>query len=111
MGYYTEFNIILSKPNDDFINDLEEISKEQFEGNNTFYSTYSKWYDYQDHLMLISKKYPDLIIKIIGYGEQPGDIWCEYWQDGNYYHEDFVPQFTEFSSSLLKPYNKWSDIV
>lgn len=43
-----------------------------------------KWYDYRDDMLKHSKKYPCLVFKLSGEGEDSGDIWCEYFQNGKF---------------------------
>jgi hypothetical protein len=43
---------------------------------------YEKWYEHEDDLRKISKKFPESIIKLYGYGDNTDDIWAKYFQNG-----------------------------
>lgn len=41
-----------------------------------------KWYSHTQDLRLFSKTYPDVVFELHGEGEETGDIWNEYFKDG-----------------------------
>ena len=42
------------------------------------------WYGHDEDMTSFSKQHPSFIFKLTGNGEDEGDIWCKYYQDGKY---------------------------
>ena len=42
----------------------------------------TKWYDHDEDCAEMSKKFPGVVFKLHGEGEQSGDIWDAYYKDG-----------------------------
>ena len=53
-------------------------------------------------MKIYSKRYPDIIFKISGDGEENHDIWEEYWKNGKVQHEDCQFVFSPYDESKLK---------
>lgn len=113
MGYYTSFNLSVTKYEDskmkrvgreteiEIAKKLCEISK-WFEpsdfNKNIEASDYPldeligfdtiKWYDHYDEMEALSKEFPSLYFVLEGYGEDWGDIWREYFHNGEGMHSD-----------------------
>lgn len=41
-----------------------------------------KWYEHDRDMKELSLAFPDVIFCLHGQGEDPGDIWDDYWQNG-----------------------------
>lgn len=41
-----------------------------------------KWYEHEDDLKAFSHRHPAMLLQLQGEGEQAGDIWAKYFQDG-----------------------------
>lgn len=61
-----------------------------------------KWYDHDEDLKEFSKKYPELLFILNVEGEEPGDIWREYFKNGKMYSDKAEIIFPEFDESKLK---------
>lgn len=106
MGYYTSFAINISKDEPSFRDRLELISDEQFEQDGTYYYTYAKWYDYAKNMCELSKEFPNLVITVNGSGEEPGDLWQDYWKEGKWHHQVINITFDSFDPYKLQEYNE-----
>lgn len=42
-----------------------------------------KWYEHEEDMKDISKKFPDMVFQLRGYGEDPEDIWEKYFKYGD----------------------------
>lgn len=104
MGYYTDYYIRLSMPNKALIEQLEELSGEIFEGDNQEVSVNAKWYNCREHLAQITKKFPNVVVSVTGYGEEVADIWHEFWLNGQYQFEQLEIKFKPLCHSKLKEY-------
>jgi hypothetical protein len=102
MGYYTSFTLKYTGDLDrqTLVTELEKI---------TPYTWYDdlilpdvKWYDYQTHMKLISKKYPDILFILDGEGEESGDIWRQYFKNGLSKFDRAELSFPEFDESQLE---------
>ena len=89
MGYYATFRFC-----------LEEGSKEQYDAMlkdvhelmvidplSADYCFEAKWYNHEEDLEKISKKYPDIAFSVEGDGEDFDDHWIQYWHNGKSYSE------------------------
>lgn len=98
MGYYTRFNLeVIGHTN---VDHEEEISNEFNEGYPMFEEE-NKWYDYQQDMKEYSLKYPELIFKLEGQGEQNEDIWKCYFKNGKMQECIAIITFDEYDESKL----------
>lgn len=92
MGYYTKFELECIYPDGSVAEeyyvfegkDLEDLKKDISEASgysNPFYSEV-KWYEHENDMRKFSKKYPSYIFKLNGKGEEDGDLWIKYFQNG-----------------------------
>lgn len=112
MGYYTKFDLECIYPDGTMAEecylfegkDLENLKKEiaEISGYNTPFSSEVKWYKHESDMKKFSKKYPSYVFKLNGKGEEEGDLWIKYFQNGkmqrtkvemkvDVIHEDFNP--------------------
>ena len=99
MGYYTDYTLDVctaTRSEDSFttanyISPLiktqleDEIEKlDVFEGGNCDDGWYgnAKWYDWEEDMLLLSKRFPEVMLTLGGIGEEFGDIWEAYFCDG-----------------------------
>lgn len=128
MGYYTNFNLeteeqidiqnfiniydecLLNNQNflypfDNDIDYIKELSKKDQLIKNTILSLESydetKWYEHIEDMQTLSKKIPNVIFILSGYGEEPGDIWKAYFKNGKYKKIYAEIVFPEFDKNLL----------
>jgi hypothetical protein len=41
-----------------------------------------KWYGNEKDMKVVSKAFPDIVFKLQGEGEEPGDMWIKYFKNG-----------------------------
>jgi hypothetical protein len=94
MGYYTNFTLRAFHPTKngigtEFCLGPDILDKEKYEfvgyaicddGSNC---DAVKWYDYDKDMREFSKYYPNLIFELSGEGEESGDLWKAYYQNGS----------------------------
>lgn len=83
MGYFTYFTLNkISGSDEDYnalIGDIREKTGYDF-SNDTVVE--GKWYDCDEDMTELSKKYPDLIVQMDGDGENSDDIWASRYHNG-----------------------------
>ena len=113
MGYYTGFELYIDSANgldDPVIKKVENAIKELniFEpGGNAEYgwSAYTKWYDYEEDMRLLSYRFPDVVFELHGDGEESEDVWTHYYKGGRVQTDGLVVTYTyhKFDESKLQP--------
>ena len=83
MGYYTYHTLEIIKGPDTNINHAADIS-EASENGATLFEEPSKWRERGEVMREYSKQYPTTLFMIHGEGEEAGDLWDEYWQNGRH---------------------------
>ena len=113
MGYYTSFDLTMTPhPEEekevaitrDIVALIDCISPEEVRESDIewFLCDALKWYDYEDHMIEISKKYPDIVFVLHGEGEEHDDIWNEYYCNGECERVDAVITFPEPKNPKFK---------
>lgn len=108
MGYYTNYTLEILKDPDNqeeqFYEELEKVVGDLSSDFKNFGYANTKWYDCEEDMLKLSKKFPKMLFKIEGEGEEPLDIWITHFCNGqgNYreiqtYWEEFNPE--EFYNS------------
>ena len=102
MGYYTDYKLEFDTELDEetLVGQLEEITPYTWYGGLELSDV--KWYDYRDHMKIISKKYPETLFKLYGNGEESEDIWVEYFKNGKSRYERGMITFAEFDETKLE---------
>ena len=83
MGYITSFSLSLIRGDKKEFNSMlcelaEEINNDDIKEG--FIS--AKWYSFDEDIKKSSEKHPNLLVKILGRGEDIDDIWCAYAHHG-----------------------------
>ena len=104
MGYVTRHELVIQNGSNDLIEELREFSDEAVYAidNNGDTEDSTKWYDHQDDLKAFSSMHPKVIFKLIGEGEESGDLWHEYYMDGKMQLCKAVISYPNFNSDLLE---------
>lgn len=100
MGYYTSHKLEIVTGDDQFTNYQEEISK--ISGYPNVFDDSYKWYDHEQHMREYSKQHPNTLFKLIGDGEENGDMWHEYYFNGKMQRVDVEIIFADFNEDKLK---------
>jgi hypothetical protein len=86
MGYYTDYNLSIHSGVVHFeglVEILEEISGYEWDLNVTNSAWMNgKWYDHDEHMVRLSKMFPDVTFQLDGEGEESGDIWRAWYKNG-----------------------------
>ena len=61
-----------------------------------------KWYDHRKDMIRVSKDYPDILFTLSGEGEEPEDLWKEYYLNGQYQEAKAVITFEDFHPGKLR---------
>lgn len=113
MGYYTSFELYIDSANglDDLaIKNVENAIEEMhiFEPGGCAeysWSAYTKWYDYDEDMQLLSYRFPDVVFELRGDGEESEDVWAHYYKGGRVQTDGLVVTYTynKFDESKLQP--------
>lgn len=106
MGYLTRYTLEVAPKGENFEEIKTSIISENYEmtawdlidGN----VDDCKWYDHDDEMKAFSKKFPKALFTLNGEGEESGDVWRAYYQNGKSvkYHAEI--SFPGFDSKKLK---------
>jgi hypothetical protein len=109
MGYYTRFSLAVYDKNQE----VDDSIFPEFNNKNLYDNDLSiqnliddvadsmKWYDHEDDMLEISKLYPDLVFVLDGDGEEAGDVWREFYQDGKTYRWELEAKRPSFDKKKL----------
>ena len=112
MGYQTSHELLILKRDNqklvpfdsmDIITELREFSEEADYALDDSGETNEscKWYDHEKELREFSTRYPDLIFKLHGEGEEAGDLWDEWYKDGKMQKGKAIITYPDFDQSKL----------
>ena len=113
MGYYTSYNLTVTKHEGSLIEEIgreteleianklceisewfnfsdlnKTIEKSDYPLSELIGFDTIKWYDHYDEMKLLSKEFPSLYFELEGFGEDYGDMWREYFHNGEAMHSD-----------------------
>lgn len=101
MGYQTYFTLnIQPEPNESILQEelyggtIEELVNGHWDS--------CKWYDHNDDMIEISKKYPEYLFTLDGEGEENDDIWRSFYRNGQSYDWRLEVIWPEFEESKLQ---------
>lgn len=117
MGYYTDYELsaLSSKKSDgknfdelpphmyDAIN--REVDKmDVFVGGNCSmgWNVLTTWNNWEDDMVLLSRKFPDALFMLHGSGEDPEDLWNAYFINGKVQICPVIITYDEFDPMKLK---------
>lgn len=65
-----------------------------------------KWYNWKEDMVELSKKFPKMLFKLEGYGEESLDIWIAHFCNGQCNHREIQTHWEEFNSEEFYNSNK-----
>ena len=118
MGYYTDYTLTASIctvgadsyttatiPHIALVSLEDEIEKMNiFDGGGDIeygYYANAKWYDWEEDMCLLSKRFPELLFCLHGEGESSDDLWDAYFFEGKCQHCPAVITYEDFDPSKL----------
>ena len=108
MGYYTDFELTVDRVNPLLRADLEEEIRKMnvFDPGNvdTGWSVNAaKWYDHDEDMLLLSRRFPDTVFTLYGYGDSIDDRWVSYYKSGAQQYAEAVIIYADFDENQLVP--------
>lgn len=93
MGYYTDYSLSAewygntSEPSQEEVkklqDEIEKMNVFDSEGDITLgWWANVKWYDWEEDMAMLSKRFPGFLFSLNGNGESPDDIWGVYFING-----------------------------
>jgi hypothetical protein len=98
MGYYTAYTLHVDK-NEEAVGayiaesddtDLHYIFSDS-DINDWFGN--AKWYEHDDDMCKLSSKFPEVLFTLTGEGEETGDVWRKWYQNGTLVEEWRAPSY------------------
>lgn len=109
MGYYTWYTLdILEDPDnqeDEFYEELDSITGLANDFKN-YDGTEAKWYNWQSDMIEISKKFPKMLFKLEGDGEDSFDHWIAHFCNGKDYYREIQTYWEPFDEKGFYKHNK-----
>lgn len=104
MGYYTNYELEVSKGNDALVEELRNENENAEYAFNEFGSSNDglKWYSHEEDLKNFSCKHPSVLFTLKGEGEENGDIWIKYFLCGKMQKCNASISFEPFNEDLLR---------
>lgn len=62
-----------------------------------------KWYEHETDMLTMSNEIPDVVFKLLGEGEESGDIWVKYFLNGQYQVCKAAVVIPPFDRTKFKP--------
>lgn len=113
MGYYTCYELYIDNLGelDDLVvknvdKAIEEMNVLDSNGSPRYgWSAYTKWYDHDEDMRLLSYRFPDVVFELRGDGEESEDVWSHYYKGGRAQTDGLVVTYTynRFDESKLHP--------
>lgn len=117
MGYYTYFSLsadpfdgktpLSDTRYEEIAAEIERMNIFEDHFSKSEWSVYTKWYDWEDDMLLLSSKFPEVLFTLNGDGEDSEDLWIAYFRAGYVQHCPAQFVYPEHDKSLLdKPPTK-----
>lgn len=89
MGYYTHYSLTLEEgPSGQYAEMLRDIDVILgCDDLSRYEAVYDKWYGYEEDMERLSRKYPDITVRVNGDGEDSDDLWQSFWRNGRQFTE------------------------
>ena len=98
MGYYTKFDLSILNDNNYLLDEILENNKDlQY-----CLDEECKWYEHRDDMIKISLNHKDKIFRLEGNGEEDGDLWVEFYKNGEwrYFKSEIVITHKEYNEDI-----------
>lgn len=105
MGYYTRYKLSIHSVESLDEKFMAERALEDDEDLGDFYrgnADSCKWYEHEGFMKGFSKNYPRVVFLLEGEGEESGDIWRKYFQNGKMQTERAEIIFGDFDKKKLE---------
>lgn len=110
MGYYTKYNLSITKGGDEEKKVATDLSKVMGYGPSSdpceFFEDLleepMKWYEHEKDMKAISLKYLYLTFLLEGEGEESGDMWRKYFRNGMSHTITAKIVFEKFDESIFR---------
>lgn len=99
MGYYTNYELE-TVSGADYETDYEQEVTDQV-GYRPF-ECETKWYSFEKDMREVSKKHPNVLLKLSGEGEENGDLWEAYFLNGKMQMCKAKIEYDAFNENLLQ---------
>lgn len=110
MGYYTYYTLEILKDPDNqeeqFYKEFEEKTKYSSDYFKNCDTMHAKWYCWKEDMIELSKKFPKMLFKLDGEGEEPLDIWIAHFCSGQCNHREIQTYWEEFNPEEFYNSNK-----
>jgi hypothetical protein len=105
MGYSTMYSLEIEQGDIT----IEEFMKTVDEKSNLYYAVDEdgssvdeiKWYNHEEEMKELSKKFPDIVFRLHGEGEENDDIWYKYFKNGKMQSCYATLHFDDYSEDKL----------
>lgn len=121
MGYYTNYSITAENysailcgcraavDSDKLENIQDEFEKmelpDYYQSSDSTFHAYGKWYEWENDMLLISLKFPDILFTVDGIGEDPVDFWKAYVVNGKIQYCRGTIVYERFDPLLMHEYS------
>ncbi len=61
-----------------------------------------KWYTHEDDMLTFSERFPDVVFRLEGIGEEQPDMWHKYFQAGKMQKAQAIITYPEFNPAKLE---------
>jgi hypothetical protein len=116
MGYYTYYSLSIIKGKDTEmipcetcggtgeveVGVLAKLAEEINEIAGAFEGEPQKWYEHEEDMLKISKRFPGKVFQLKGEGEDNGDIWVKFFYNGRVQKSEAKIRLDKFDPSKLE---------
>lgn len=96
MGYYTHFTVTcndLEREGEvlDTIAEIAEVDVSYLDGTGDSL----KWYDFHEDMLKVAARFPDVVIRVDGIGDENLDVWTRWYKGDEWRHWEIEPNIPE----------------